>query len=34
MTRIIVAVDDVTFDQARESGTLSTLAEACEKNMI
>jgi len=34
MTRIIVAVDDVTFDQAKESGTLSTLAEACEKNMI
>lgn len=34
MTRMIVALDGVTFNQARESGTLSTLAKACEKNMI
>ena len=34
MTRIIVALDDVTFNQAREKGTLSTLAQACEKEMI
>ena len=34
MTRMIVALDGVTFNQARESGTLSTLAKACEKKMI
>lgn len=34
MTRIIVALDGVTFNQARESGTLSALAKACEKRMI
>lgn len=34
MTRIIVALDGVTFHQARESGNLSTLAKACDKKMI
>jgi orotidine-5'-phosphate decarboxylase len=34
MPGIIVALDDVTFNQAREKGTLSTLARACEKEMI
>jgi orotidine-5'-phosphate decarboxylase len=34
MTRVIVALDGVTFNQARESGTFSTLAKACEKSMI
>jgi orotidine-5'-phosphate decarboxylase len=34
MTEMIIALDGVTFNQARETGTLSTLAEACEKNMI
>lgn len=34
MTRMIVALDGVTFSQARESGTLATLAKACERNMI
>ncbi|MCE5264264.1 MAG: orotidine 5'-phosphate decarboxylase [Deltaproteobacteria bacterium] len=34
MTRVIVALDGVTFSQARESGTLSALAKACEKKMI
>lgn len=34
MTRMIVALDGMTFNQARETGTLSTLAKACEKNMI
>jgi orotidine-5'-phosphate decarboxylase len=34
MTRVIVALDQMTFNQARESGTLSTLAKACEKNMV
>jgi orotidine-5'-phosphate decarboxylase len=34
MTRMIVALDGVTFNQAREAGTFSTLAKACEKNMI
>jgi orotidine-5'-phosphate decarboxylase len=31
---MIVALDGVTFDEARESGTLSTLAKACEESMI
>jgi orotidine-5'-phosphate decarboxylase len=31
---MIVELDGVTFNQARESGTLSTLAKACEENMI
>src|SRR3989339_1378194 len=34
MTRLIVALDGVTFNQARESGALSALAKACEKGMI
>ena len=34
MTRLIVALDGVTFNQARESGALSALAKACEKSMI
>ena len=34
MTRMIVALDGMTFNQARESGTLATLAKACENNMI
>lgn len=34
MTRMIVALDEMTFNQARESGKLSTLAKACEKNMV
>ena len=34
MTRLIVALDGVTFNQARESGALSALARACEKSMI
>jgi orotidine-5'-phosphate decarboxylase len=34
MPGIIVALDDVTFNQARGKGTLSTLARACEKEMI
>ena len=34
MTGIIVALDGVTFNTAREEGTLSTLSKACEKSMI
>lgn len=34
MTRIIVAVDGMTFAQAREKGLLSTLSKAREKNLI
>lgn len=34
MTRIIVAVDGITFNQARESGMLSTLSKACERSLI
>jgi orotidine-5'-phosphate decarboxylase len=34
MTRLIVALDGVSFHQAREAGTLSTLSTACAKNMI
>lgn len=34
MTRMIIALDGVTFKQAKESGTLSTLAQACGENMI
>jgi orotidine-5'-phosphate decarboxylase len=34
MTRLIVALDGVTFNQARESGAFSALARACEKSMI
>jgi orotidine-5'-phosphate decarboxylase len=34
MTEVIVALDGVSFNQARENGTLSTLAKACEKEMI
>jgi orotidine-5'-phosphate decarboxylase len=31
---MIVALEGMTFNEARESGTLSTLARACEKKMI
>ncbi|MDA8125231.1 MAG: orotidine 5'-phosphate decarboxylase [Deltaproteobacteria bacterium] len=34
MTRMIVALDGVTFHQARETGILATLSEACAKNLI
>jgi orotidine-5'-phosphate decarboxylase len=34
VTRMIVALDGVTFHQAREAGTFSTLAKACERGMI
>jgi orotidine-5'-phosphate decarboxylase len=34
MTRMIIALDGVTFNQAVESGILSTLSKACEKGMI
>jgi orotidine-5'-phosphate decarboxylase len=34
MTRLIVALEGMTFAEARESGKLSTLARACEKGMI
>lgn len=34
MTRIIVALDGVTFGYAMEKGMLATLSKACEKGMI
>jgi orotidine-5'-phosphate decarboxylase len=34
MTRIIVALDGVTFSHAMETGILSALSKACEKQMI
>jgi orotidine-5'-phosphate decarboxylase len=34
VTRIIVALDGVTFGYAMEKGMLATLAKACEKGMI
>ncbi len=34
MTRIIVALDGMTFHEAREKGLLSTLCKACEKGLI
>jgi hypothetical protein len=34
MTRIIVALDGMTFNEAREKGLLSTLCKACEKGLI
>lgn len=34
MTRIIVAVDGVTFPQARETGLLAALTKACERGLI
>ena len=34
MTRMIVALEGMTFNEARESGKLTTLANACAKGMI
>ena len=34
MTQIIVALDNLTFSEANENGTLADLSQACEKNMI
>jgi orotidine-5'-phosphate decarboxylase len=34
MAKMIVALEGMTYNEARESGKLSTLAKACEKNMI
>jgi orotidine-5'-phosphate decarboxylase len=34
MTRLIVALDGVTFGHAMEKGILATLSKACEKGMI
>jgi orotidine-5'-phosphate decarboxylase len=34
MTSLIVALEGMTFNEARESGKFSTLAKACEKKMI
>lgn len=34
MARIIVALDGMTFNQAREKGMLSTLSKACERSLI
>jgi orotidine-5'-phosphate decarboxylase len=34
MTKIIVALDSITFNQAMETGILSTLSKAREKGMI
>jgi orotidine-5'-phosphate decarboxylase len=34
MTKMIIGLDGVTFNQAVETGILSTLSKACEKGMI
>ncbi len=34
MTKVIVALDGVTFSHAMESGVLPTLSKACEKGLI